>query len=230
MKKFLAVLLAVALLGVAGAAFAADASHTEAGHNTSDGTTGDYTISDMSAFQASVLSQAGTMTEAGLKALLGDAAASIDVEAPTVSGEVVANYARKNKVVAFLFPKMKVTSPVASLNVKFKFNAAYKGIKNAKADLNEYASASVFVAAAGAKVDPTTVPDSLEATLQLTALDVDKTYEPVVYFDLADAGGAVNGTKTDGPTSNKGSGGCNAGFAGLAVLALGLVALRRKAR
>lgn len=32
------------------------------------------------------------------------------------------------------------------------------------------------------------------------------------------------------PTSSKGSGGCNGGFAGIAVLALGLAALRRKAR
>ncbi|MCR4818204.1 MAG: SYNERG-CTERM sorting domain-containing protein [Fretibacterium sp.] len=41
----------------------------------------------------------------------------------------------------------------------------------------------------------------------------------------------AEGTLTsDSPVSNKGSGGCNGGFAGLAALALGALVLRRKAR
>lgn len=194
MKKFLAVLLAVALLGVAGAAFAADA-----GHSYVDPTTGKTVEVDTKelATAAEKLVKAPTTDE--IEKALGTAATSVDVSTPTTtSTDKVAKYAAKAQVVAVALPalSLKDAAGVDSVDVAIKvsFDKSYAG-KTVSPDMNakELASSQVtlaaidtpyFEAADGTK---NKVPSSEPYTMTLKAtLKKGYTYEPVALIAVAD--------------------------------------------
>ncbi len=203
MKKFLAVLLAVALLGVAGAAFAAPTD--DAAHH------GKGTAKVSFSLPQSVID-------------------SIDKEAKNVpaSGDVVKvdESSKPSNIKYLTLPEMK------SLDVGTKYIFAVgdsTGLQGTNVDSTSEAlrANEAYVSVADAvtakfydanysDVTGTSIPSSGYVVFTATATDM-KTI-------------LTSNVKQSGPTSNKGSGGCNAGFASLAVLALSALALRRKAR
>ncbi len=193
MKKFFAVMLAVALLGVAGAAFADEAGH--GGHLSTDALSIDVPAGVAETLGATVLSS---------DCVSGDL---------TVSGE-------EKLALAWLKNLTKDTKYVVSVNLTGLTSKIVAGTAKLYDELRE-ADVTVAAGVAGSFYDK-----DLKATTDTEAAKYAVFTAAGNEAKLYVAGTANSG----GPTSNKGSGGCNGGFAGLAVLALGALSLRRKAR
>ena len=209
MKKFLAVLLAVALLGVAGAAFA-DEDATHASHLKNDDIKETLTTPGVDA----------------VKKALGSNAASFDVTGLSDSelNNLIDEYKAQNQVVVYVLPKMTAKSiDQASLTGLDPFNSLLVGkALSGKAVTVAAASTATFVDGEGTALSK--VPSG-NVNINLANLEDGKTYQTVGLMSFSEYS-----KSPEGPTSNKGSGGCNGGFASIAVLVLGALALRRKAR
>lgn len=214
MKKFLAVLLAVALLGVAGAAFAADdASHT--GHTKGGVSSDDLKVpttllddfkKDFDDGKPVNLISFESLDKTAVVAKHSDTTQRAGL--PKISGLVVGEH------YAMHLPSATVST--------------FSGCVPSSLVLYTNDSSVVSVAAANntAKFREGTTGEKLS-----TYVDMPSSVYMAFTADATTVSPVIEGTpKSNGPTSNKGSGGCNAGFAGIAVLALSLAALRRKAR
>lgn len=132
MRKFLAVLLAVALLGVAGAAFAVDAGHVTPGKSDS----GNKVVVNSTAVKAKVAKPSLNNEVAGVKATAVDeTAASKDVE----------DYAAKGYIVAAVVPTLSVDQNVEEISLDIKFDDSYKN-QTVSADLRKQATGAVALA------------------------------------------------------------------------------------
>lgn len=202
MKKFLAVLLAVALLGVAGAAFAVGHGHTyDSGFSTN------YSDADVASADA-----------LGIVLVSGDI--KIEDSSQTSTAKTVAALAKlsnlkPNTTYGFNIDGLasKLVDPIVNTT------KLYDGEITASVVVAGVANEGTFYNSNWEKIDTVTDLSAIKhASFKTGAAQTEA--------DLSVAADKDPG----GPTSNKGSGGCNAGFAGLAVLALSALALRRKAR
>ena len=204
MKKFLAVLLAVALLGVAGAAFAAD-DGGHAGHGSSSAIEiVTFTPEQLTTMSADAYIKEENVT--GTTSYSGEYGVAL----------VMLTGLENGKTYVFKFSSSAISA----------LTALEDEIVNGSLKLYDRKNTSSAVALAGeAKNGKFCDKDYSDTT------DPSDAVYAVFTAAAGDAELYAEGTKNpDGPTSNKGSGGCNAGFAGLAVLALSALALRRKAR
>ena len=206
MKKFLAVLLAVAILGVAGAAFAgADVGHVP----TKPADSGKTTEVDTTALKAAAEKHVKETSVDSVKTSLGE---SFDVQAVTNSKDIVDAYAENDWVVAVVLPTIRISdSSLKSKDVAIKvsFDTAYAG-KNVSVDLGETdtTKAKINLAADAAPYfedasgNKNVIPANGEMTLKFVANN-GKSYTPKGFIaasdvaDLADFKSAVK-TYSDG--------------------------------
>ncbi len=199
MKKFFAVMLAVALLGVAGAAFADEAGH---GGHIPGGVFKEITSADAAKLGEGVVA---VKTESADKYTVEnpDGATTLKMGLAKISGLTAgAKY-------AFGTSLASLTELIPS-TIKLMDNKASASATVAAAECGEFYMSDF------APWDKKDVADVAYLVFTAASTDAELYAEGTV--------------KSGSPTSNKGSGGCNGGFAGLAVLALGALALRRKAR
>lgn len=202
MKKFLAVLLAVALLGVAGAAFAGDdAGH--GGHSYDSGFSTNYSDKDVASADIK-----------GITLISGDQVGDASSQTSSTKAVVALRKLKEltpGKIYGFNIDSLSMT------DILVNTTKLYDGEITASVVVAGEASEGTFYDSNWEKIDTVT---SLSAIKHASFKATGATADLSVAADK-DPGG---------PRSNKGSGGCNAGFAGLAVLALSALALRRKAR
>ncbi|MCR5346646.1 MAG: SYNERG-CTERM sorting domain-containing protein [Fretibacterium sp.] len=198
MKKFFAVLLAVALMGFAGAAFADDAGH---GGHLSSGT--------MSVVVPSTVAESLDAT------VLSSDCVSGDVTTPTVEG-------KKTLALGWL----KNLTPGKKYVVAVNLTGLTSQIVAGTVKVYDLLRTTDVTVAAEGHVAGKIYDANLKETTDTDAAKYAVFTAAVVESQLYAAGTELTGS----PVSNKGSGGCNGGFAGLAALALGALALRRKAR
>ena len=205
MRKFLAVLLAVAVLGVAGAAFAADVGHVP----TKPADSGKTTEVDTSALKAAAEKHVKETSVESVTASLGE---SFDVKAVTNSKDIVDAYAENDWVVAVILPQISIKDTALKskdVAIKVSFDTAYAG-KNVSVDLGETdtTKAKVNLAADAAPYfedasgNKNVIPANGEMTLKFVA-NSGKSYIPKGFIaasdvaDLADFKSAVK-TYSDG--------------------------------
>lgn len=174
MRKFLAVLLTVAILGVAGAAFAVGAGHVTP--TPGETSTGKKVVVDAEAVtkKADIVAKEDVHTE-GAEVGEVSSKASEDIKA----------LANKGIIVAAVVPELKVTS-TANVSIDVNFDEAYVGQK-VSADLRKEAASKVALAGGtqvyfvsqdkGASTD--VVPESKKLILVAEGLDAG-TYNPLV--------------------------------------------------